>query len=116
MGYGNGPTYGFPWGVVALTDGATINTDASTGATFTVTIAGNRTIANPTNPTHGQKIIYRIKQDATGNRLITWGSVFRFAGGTAPTLSTTGSKTDYIGFIYNATDAKWDCIAERTGF
>jgi hypothetical protein len=116
MGYGNGPTYGFPWGVVALTDAATISTDAATGATFTVTLGGNRTMANPTNPTHGQKIIYRIRQDTIGNRLITWGSAFRFAGGAAPVLTTAANKTDYLGFIYHASDAKWDCIAERTGF
>ena len=116
MGYGYSSTSSAPAGVIALPDGATINTDASLGATFTVTLGGNRTIANPTNPTHGQKIVYRLKQDGTGNRTVTWGSAFRFVNGTPPTLSTVGTKTDYIGFIYNATDGKWDHVAAKTGF
>ena len=102
--------------VVALTDGATIATDASLGNTFTVTLGGNRTMANPTNPVSGQKIVYRIRQDGTGSRTLTWASAFRFAGGTTPTLTTAANKTDYIGFVYNAADAKWDCIAERSNF
>ena len=117
MGYGYSSTASSaPAGVIALTDAATINTDASLGATFTVTLGGNRTIANPTNPTHGQRIVYRLKQDATGNRSVTWGTAFRFVNGTPPTLSTAATKTDYIGFIYNATDAKWDQVAAKTGF
>jgi hypothetical protein len=104
-------------GVVALTDGATINTDASLGHLFTVTLGGNRTMANPTNPTSGQKIIYRLKQDATGSRTITWGAAFRFGTDvTSPTLTTTASKTDYVGFIYNAADSKWDCVAVSRGY
>ena len=116
MGYGYSAIPSVPAGVVALTDGATINTDASLGATFTVTLGGNRTIANPTNPTNGQRIVYRMKQDATGNRTVTWGSAFRFVSGTAPTMSTAANKIDYIGFIYSAADSKWDQVAAKTGF
>ena len=36
--------------VVGLTDAATIAVDASLGNDFRVTIAGNRTMANPANP------------------------------------------------------------------
>lgn len=103
--------------VVALTDGATINTDASLGHIFTVTLGGNRTIANPTNPVSGQKIVYRLKQDGTGSRTVTWGAAFRWgADVTVPTLSTTAGKTDYVGFIYNAADSKWDGLAVSRGY
>lgn len=102
--------------VVALTDGVTIATDASLGNIFTVTLGGNRTISTPTNPTDGQKIIYRLKQDVTGSRTITWSAVFRFGVDVpAPTLTTTASKTDYVGFIYNGTDSTWDCLAVTRG-
>jgi hypothetical protein len=102
--------------VVALTDGASIATDASLGNTFTVTLGGNRSMGNPTNPTDGQKIIYRFKQDTTGSRTVTWGAAFRFGTDIpAPTLTTTASKTDYIGFIYNGTDSTWDCLAVTRG-
>lgn len=103
--------------VVALTDAATITPNADTTDEGTVTLGGNRTIANPTGtPVAGQKLILRLKQDATGSRTITWGTAYRFSGAAAPTLTTTGAKTDYLGFEYNATDAKWDCLATRVNF
>jgi hypothetical protein len=101
---------------VALTDAATIATDASLGKTFTVTLGGNRTLGAPTNPTNGQKIIYRIKQDATGSRTLAYNAIFRFSADIpSPTLTTTVAKTDYLGFIYNATDTKWDILAINKG-
>jgi hypothetical protein len=102
--------------VVALTDAATITTDASLGNTFTVTLGGNRTIANPTNPIAGQKIIYSLTQDATGSRTVTWGAAFRFGTDIpVPTLTTTAAKTDHIGFLYNAASSTWDCVALARG-
>lgn len=104
-------------GVVTLTDGATINTNMASGQVFAVTIAGNRTLANPTNGVAGQQLLYRIKQDATGSRTITWGAKFRFSqSNPSPVLSTTAAKTDYIGFIYHAVDDRWDCLAYSLGF
>ena len=103
--------------VSALTDGATISIDASLGNIFTVTLGGNRTIAAPTNPTAGQKMILQLRQDVTGSRTVSWNAVFRFGTDiTTPTLTTTASKTDYIGFIYNDTDSKWDCVAVSRGY
>jgi hypothetical protein len=103
-------------GIVALTDQPTITTDASMGNTFTATLAGNRTIAAPTNPESGQILRYRFKQDEVGNRTVTWNSVFRFSGGIAPVLTVAAGKVDYIAFEYNLEDAKWDCIGTRMNF
>src|SRR4051812_15147750 len=36
-------------GITTLTDAATINTDCAVNNVFKVTLAGNRTLANPTN-------------------------------------------------------------------
>jgi hypothetical protein len=98
--------------VVSLTDAATIATDASLGNEFIVTLGGNRTLGAPTNPTDGQKAIWRFKQDATGGRILTFNAVFRF-GLSVPSivLTTTALKTDYMGAIYNATDSVWDVVA-----
>lgn len=102
---------------VALADAATIATDASLGNIFTVTLGGNRTMGAPTNPTNGQKIIYRLKQDGTGTRTMTWNAVFRFSTDVpVPTLTTTINKTDYVGFVYNSTDTKWDALAVSKGY
>lgn len=105
-----------PTGVVTLTDAATIATDASLGDVFTVTLGGNRTLGAPTNPTNGQKCIWRIRQDATGSRTLAYNAAFRFSTSvTSPTLSLTAAKTDYIGAIYNSTDSKWDVVAVDLG-
>ena len=62
--------------VVALTYASTLNTDASVGDIIDVTLTGNATLANPTNPTDGKTIRWRIRQDGTGNRAVTLGNKF----------------------------------------
>lgn len=90
---------------VALTDGATINTNADLSNTFTVTLAGNRTLANPTNLRNGAIYTWRVRQDATGSRTLAYGSKFRWPGGTAPTLTTAANATDLIsGQYFSDTD------------
>lgn len=90
---------------VALTDAATIATDASLSNTFTVTLGGNRTLGNPTNLANGCIYNWRIKQDGTGSRTLAYGSKFKWPGGSAPTLTTTASATDFIsGQYFSDTD------------
>jgi hypothetical protein len=102
--------------VVALTDAATIDTDASLGSVFKVTLGGNRTLGAPTNPTSGQKGVWRFKQDGTGSRTITLNAIFRVASdiGTI-TLSTVAATADYLAAVYDLTDNKWDVIAFTKG-
>jgi len=88
-----------------LTDGATINWDASTQDVCKVTLGGNRTMAAPTNNTTGQFISILVIQDGTGSRTLTWNAVFEFASDTAPTLTTTAAKGDVFVFRYNG--SKW---------
>lgn len=59
--------------------------------------AGNITIAI-SGGTTGQCFIVRILQDGTGGRTVTWFTTIKWAGGSAPTLTTTGSKADTFGF------------------
>lgn len=60
--------------------------------------AGNITIAL-SNVTTGQYFQVEITQDSGGSRTVTWFSTIRWAGGVAPTLTTTASKRDVLGFI-----------------
>lgn len=100
-----------------LTDAATIAVDASLGNDFTVTLGGNRTLGNPTNSVNGQKILFAIRQDGTGNRTLTLGADYRLGTDiTSVTLSTAAGKTDYLGVRYNGTDSKWDVIAFTKGY
>ena len=82
--------------VSALTDGATITPNFATANNFSVTLGGNRTLANPSNLTAGQSGAIAITQDGTGSRTLAFGSYWKFAGGTAPTLTTTASKVDVL--------------------
>ena len=86
--------------VTTLTDGATITPDFSASNNFTLTLGGTgRTLANPTNITAGQSGVIVIQQDGTGSRTITsYGSNFKFAGGTAPTLSTGANDLDVLSY------------------
>ena len=81
---------------VGLTDGATIATDGALSNIFTVTLAGNRTLSNPTNLVAGKYYTWVITQDATGTRTLAFGSGFKFPGGTAPTLTTAANSVDII--------------------
>ncbi len=84
--------------ITALTDGATITPDMNTANNFSVTLGGNRTLANPTNITAGQSGIIVITQDGTGSRTLAYGSYFKFPGGTAPTLTTAANSVDVLAY------------------
>jgi hypothetical protein len=92
---------------VALTDAATITTDAALSNYFRVTLAGDRTLANPSNPRDGQTIEWHIRQDGTGSRLLSYGSAFRWPDDTAPTLSTGPNRVDVIVATYRSDLARW---------
>jgi len=85
--------------ITALTDGSTITPDLADSNNFSVTLGGNRTLANPTNITAGQSGSIFVTQDGTGSRTLAYGSYWDFAGGTAPTLSTTASAIDRIDYV-----------------
>jgi len=83
---------------VTLTDAATIATDLSLGNQFQVTLGGNRTLGAPTNVVAGQSGVNRVVQDGTGSRTLAYNSVFKFPGGTAPTLTTTANAVDLLAY------------------
>jgi hypothetical protein len=82
--------------ITTLTDGATITPDFANSNNFSVTLGGNRTLANPTNLVAGQSGCIWITQDGTGSRTLAYGSQWDFAGGTAPTLSISASAVDCL--------------------
>tara|TARA_Y100000004_G_scaffold165620_1_gene196652 strand:- start:75 stop:584 length:510 start_codon:yes stop_codon:yes gene_type:complete len=85
--------------VTTLTDGANISINLADSNNFTVTLAGNRTLDNPSNIVAGQSGSIFVVQDGTGSRTLAFGSYYDFAGGTAPTLSTAASSVDRIDYI-----------------
>lgn len=87
-----------------LTDGASIAWNVANGAFATVTLGGNRALANPTNLVAGASYALKVTQDGTGSRTLSYGSAFKWAGGTAPTLSTTAGAVDILTFISDGTN------------
>lgn len=81
---------------VSLTDAASIAVDLDTGTQFHVVLAGNRTLEAPTNAREGQVGHIYFKQDGTGSRTLGYNTVWKFAGGTAPTLTTAVSSVDML--------------------
>lgn len=88
---------------ITLTDASTIAWNANSGQTATVTLGGNRTMGAPTNLINGFYYLLTIVQDGTGSRTVTWNSIFRFTGNTAPTLSTAAGSVDQVAFRYDGT-------------
>jgi hypothetical protein len=84
--------------ISALTDGATITPNFALANNFSVTLGGNRTLANPTNLTAGQHGVIVITQDGTGSRTLAYGSNFKFPAGVAPTLTTTANAVDVLAY------------------
>ncbi len=88
---------------VALTDAATISTDASLSNVFTVTLGGDRTLENPTNLVAGGTYLWIITQDGSGGRSLSYDTYFKWPGGVAPTLTASIGAIDMISAVWNGT-------------
>jgi len=72
------------------------------GTVQIITLTGNATITMPT-ATSGKSFIMYLKQDGTGSRTVTWSTV-KWAGGTAPTITSTASRQDILSFFADGTN------------
>jgi len=86
-----------------LADGANISWALDDGGSASVTLGGNRQLDDPTNMANGAIYRIRVKQDATGTRLLTWDAAYLFPGGVAPTLSAAIGAVDIFTFTSDGT-------------
>jgi hypothetical protein len=107
-----------PTTVVNLTFNTSLNTDASSGDIFDVTLTDNVTIENPTNPVDGKTIRWRISQDGSGNRSVVLGGEFVIPSSATSPLpwSTAANKMDILAATYDAGRIKWDVVAFVPGY
>ncbi|CAB4131032.1 hypothetical protein UFOVP122_49 [uncultured Caudovirales phage] len=103
----------------AIADGTsvTLNCDTTDLAYQTNTqAAGTLTMNAPTGtPTNGQKLVFRLQ--ATNAQTFSWNSIFSGSvDQSLPTVSSSGSKYDYMGFVYNTQNTKWNMVAKNFGF
>jgi hypothetical protein len=96
-------TYGYSANIT-LSDAATIVWDTTTGqvATFTF-VSTNRTFGAPTGLVNGAFYALAVIQNG-GSNTLTWNAVFKWASGTAPTLSTAAGAKDYFTFRSDGTN------------
>ena len=75
--------------------------DFATANNFTLTLANTASceLQNPSNLTAGQSGSIFIVQSSAGSHLLTYGSQWDFAGGSAPTLSIAGDAVDRIDYV-----------------
>ena len=108
--------------VATLTDGATVDIDASLGNSFYLSASGDRTLNIPTNPPASgftQKIL--IFHKATGaertlSLTVTGDNCFAFGSDVTEIAPTASGKTDIIAAVWNGTLAKWVVVAQVQGF
>jgi hypothetical protein len=98
------------------TSAATITPTGDASDQYNVTaLATTAVFAIPSGtPTDGQKLSIRIYAGTT--QTISWTTTaggYRVIGTTLPT-SIVGTKTTYVGCVYNAADAFWDVVAVAT--
>jgi|NOAtaT_7_FD_contig_41_2968157_length_4387_multi_4_in_0_out_0_3 hypothetical protein len=97
--------------VTTLTDASIISIDSNTTIIGVLpSLSQACTFQTPTgNPTEGQSLQIRITSSL--QRSISFDSGYSTSSNNAiPTLTTGLNKEDYLFFIYNATDNKWNYI------
>jgi hypothetical protein len=92
----------------ALTDASTIAWDASANQVASVTLTDNRTLGTPTNLKDGCVYILTVIQDGTGSQTLGYTSVYKWKGGSAPTLTTGAGLKDILTFVTDGTNMYGD--------
>jgi len=90
-------TFGVPSGTILGSGVITLNFGASDNFEVVLT-AGTSTLASPINASGGQCGALIFRQDSAGTRLLTYSGSWSFAANTAPTLTTTASGIDMLGY------------------
>ena len=88
----------------SLTFDATQDWDLSANQVCDLTLTANTTFDAPTNMKDGGFYSITLIQDGTGSRTASWNAVFKWAAGTAPTLTTTASAKDIVVFRSDGTN------------
>lgn len=87
------------------TVGSTPTIDFSNGNFQKLRLGSTTVTPTFTAPPGGAgEIVLIVQQDGSGSRTITWPSSVKWAGGSAPTLSTAANSYDYIKLFYDGTN------------
>lgn len=105
--------------VIDMADASSFTPTANTADANTHTNTqgvGTLTVNAPSGtPTDFQSITIRIK--STNVQTYAWNAIYRGSTSEAlPVASSGGGLTDYIIFVYNNADSKYDYLSTKTGF
>ena len=91
--------------IVTLADATSVVPDLNTSNVFAVTLAGNRTLAAPTNTSTniGATGHIFLVQDATGGRTLSYNTAYQFPDGTVPVLTSTSGAVDVLFYAVRTT-------------
>jgi hypothetical protein len=89
--------------------GTSLSFSLENGNVFQVLMTGNCTFTFNNPPADGKAGSFTVllKQDGTGSRTATWPAAVKWAGGSAPTLTTTANKVDILTFITRNAGTDW---------
>jgi hypothetical protein len=87
---------------------ATVSAGATTlscdnGNIFALTLVNGTPTAITLSNARAGSYVVNLKQPAGGSATVTWATTIVWAGGTAPTLTTTANYLDVITLIYDGT-------------
>lgn len=87
-----------------ITDAANFVYNGNNGTIQTITLGANRTFT-VTNLKVGVPYTFIVKQDATGGRVLTWGTTVKvaFTGAGVPPISSAASAVDKYSFVSDGT-------------
>jgi len=94
---------GYTEETVTANTGTAYTIDLANGSVQILTLTGNVTYTFPT-ATAGRSFLLIEKQDATGSRTVTWPAAVKWPSGTAPTITSTASRSDLFGFTADGTN------------
>jgi len=80
----------------------TVSLALSNANYYSVTTNANITFNNPSSINPGQS--GAIFLTSNGSFTVSWGSYWRFAGGTVPTMSTTAGKVDRVDYVVQSSN------------
>lgn len=97
-------TNGYTEETVTANTSTAYTIDLANGSVQILTLTGNCTFTFPT-ATAGRSFVLILKQDGTGSRTATWPAAVKWPAGTAPTITSTASKSDK--YIFTSDGTNW---------
>lgn len=98
----------------SLTFSSSVTYNCLNGNLQSLVLTGNTTISF-SNGFAGAKLFLILKQDSTGGRNVSWGTMVRFLKGVDNKIDTTANSVTILGFVYNDIDGKYDCFLNSYG-